>query len=525
MVYHSVYLPNLNLGGRDSMDLPVLDDSLSAGRAFLLVLALAIAIGFEFVNGFHDTANAVATVIYTRAMKPVHAVLWSGLWNFLGVLTAGIGVAYSIVYLLPVDLLVSAGSGATMAMVLALLLSAILWNLGTWYVGIPASSSHALIGSILGVGLASSIGSAAGFGSGVNWRKAEEVGLALLLSPVFGFLAAAVLLLAARRALPSPILHGPPGTDQPPPFAVRCVLWLTCTGVSFAHGSNDGQKGIGLIMLILIGVLPATFALDRRASQKTIEQAATAVEELRQFISDESREEEGTQSGGDQEVYAVAWRIPGRLEDRWQVHPADAGVMQVLDRRSLLVHLCSMGMILKDRAGLESLSRDERWQIRTDILEIDHAVGQLARDRRLPISQEQRGRLERARKELRSLTDYAPTWVKIAVAIALGVGTTIGWKRIVITVGEKIGKAHMTYAQGACAEMVAMSAIMMADGMKMPVSTTHVLSSGVAGTMAAQGAGIQGKTIRNLLGAWILTLPVCILMAGALFLILRPLLS
>lgn len=507
------------------MNLVVLDDSLSVGRGILFVLALAIALGFEFVNGFHDTANAVATVIYTRAMKPVHAVLWSGLWNFLGVITAGIGVAYSIVYLLPVDLLVSAGSGATMAMVLALLLSAILWNIGTWYVGIPASSSHALIGSILGVGLASSIGSAAGFGSGVNWRKAEEVGLALLLSPIFGFLAAAVLLLVTRRALPSPILHGPPGTDQPPPFAIRCVLWLTCTGVSFAHGSNDGQKGIGLIMLILIGVLPATYSLDRKASPRSIKEAAAAVEELRLFIASESREEEGTQSGSDREIYTVAWRIPGKLGDRWEVHPADVGALQALDRRSLLVHLSSMGMILTDRDNLSSLSLDERWQIRTDILEIDHTIAQLARNQRIPLSAEQRQRLERARKELRSLTDYAPTWVKIAVAVALGVGTTIGWKRIVVTVGEKIGKAHMTYAQGACAEMVAMSAIMLADGMKMPVSTTHVLSSGVAGTMAAQGAGVQGKTVRNLLGAWVLTLPACMLMAGVLFMILRPLLS
>jgi inorganic phosphate transporter, PiT family len=170
--------------------LEIFGQSVPFATALFLLLALALALSFEFVNGFHDTANAVATVIYTHTLKPVYAVVWSGLWNLIGVLTSTGLVAFSVVSLLPVELVLNVGSGAGFAMVFSLLISAIIWNVGTWYLGLPASSSHTLIGSIMGVGLANSLLSGKVFGEGVNWAKAQEVFSSLLFSPIMGFVAA-----------------------------------------------------------------------------------------------------------------------------------------------------------------------------------------------------------------------------------------------------------------------------------------------------------------------------------------------
>jgi inorganic phosphate transporter, PiT family len=232
----------------------------------LLGIALVIALGFEFVNGFHDTANAVATVIYTHSMQPNLAVVWSGFFNFLGVLVSSGAVAFGIVSLLPVELILQVGSGAGFAMVFALLIAAIIWNLGTWYFGLPSSSSHTLIGSIMGVGLMNQLMATQANGtSGVDWAQATKIGESLLFSPLIGFSLAALLLLIAEgddRAIPA-LYHEPKG-NKPPPIWIRTLLVLTCTGVSFAHGSNDGQKGMGLIMLILIGTVPTAYhALNR----------------------------------------------------------------------------------------------------------------------------------------------------------------------------------------------------------------------------------------------------------------------
>src|SRR5215472_16201899 len=219
----------------------------------LLFVALLIALGFEFVNGFHDTANAVATVIYTHSLPANVAVVWSGMWNLLGVLWSSGAVAFGIVSLLPVELILQVGSNAGFAMVFALLIAAIIWNLGTWSFGLPASSSHTLIGSVIGVGVANALLHGRSGTSGVDWSKAKEVGEALLLSPLFGFALAAALLLLLKAIVRVPALYAEPQGNQPPPWWIRGILILTCTLVSFFHGSNDGQKGMGLIMLILIG--------------------------------------------------------------------------------------------------------------------------------------------------------------------------------------------------------------------------------------------------------------------------------
>src|ERR1700723_1658290 len=238
----------------------------------LLFVALLIALGFEFVNGFHDTANAVATVIYTRSLPANFAVIWSGCFNLLGVLASSGAVAFGIISLLPVELILQVGSSAGFAMVFALLIAAIIWNLGTWAFGLPASSSHTLVGSIIGVGITNALLHGRSGTSGVDWSKAKEVGEALLVSPLFGFALAAVLLLLLKSIVRIPALYAEPKGDQPPPWWIRGILVLTCTLVSFFHGSNDGQKGIGLIMLILIGTVPTAYALNRALPESQIVQ-------------------------------------------------------------------------------------------------------------------------------------------------------------------------------------------------------------------------------------------------------------
>src|SRR5215468_9930450 len=453
------------------------DGSIGWGTVLALIVCLAIALSFEFVNGFHDTANAVATVIYTKSLKPWIAVIWSGLMNFLGVLLGGAAVAFSIVHLLPVDLLINIGRKAGLLMVLSLLVAAILWNFGTWYFGLPASSSHALIGSIIGVGLASSFFSERGFGSGVNWSKAQQVGLSLLISPLVGFLVAGGLLLLSKVLLKNRSLYAEPKGDQPPPLWIRAILFLTCTGVSFAHGSNDGQKGVGLIMLILIGILPTHYAINTSFNAADVGKTLASIQQVEPIIA----------------------RLDGD------------------SARALTEDLTQIRAVLGQSNELKSLPPEARIDLRNRALRADDQLGQFEKAHVTSLSSVDQQAIKQLHTQIRGVVDFVVTWVIVAVALALGIGTTVGWKRVVVTVGEKIGKTHLSYAQGASAELVAMSTIAAADIFGLPVSTTHVLSSGVAGTMAANMSGLQMRTIRNIALAWALTLPVTMLLAGALF--------
>ena len=253
--------------------------SMTSLAPFLLLgVALLIALGFEFVNGFHDTANAVATVIYTHSLPPHVAVLWSGFFNFCGVLVSSGAVAFGIISLLPVELILQVGSSAGFAMVFALLIAAILWNLGTWWLGLPASSSHTLIGSIVGVGVANALMHGRNGTSGVDWSQVTKIGESLLLSPLVGFVAAAMLLWVLRVVIKNRQLFDAPKSNAPPPLWIRGILVLTCTGVSFAHGSNDGQKGMGLIMLILVGTVPLAYALNRAMPSDQVTQFVVAAQ-------------------------------------------------------------------------------------------------------------------------------------------------------------------------------------------------------------------------------------------------------
>jgi inorganic phosphate transporter, PiT family len=468
-----------------------------------LVFALGFALAFECVNGFHDTANAVATVIYTRTMPPAVAVVWSGLMNLLGVLTSNGAVAFGIVALLPVELVIHVGSGAGAAMVFAILTSAIVWNLGTWYLGLPASSSHTLIGSIIGVGLANSLLTPGHvFGDGVNWAKVQDTVTALLVSPVLGFVLAGGLFLLIKATIKYPALYEAPPENQPPPWPVRIILFLTCTGVSFAHGSNDGQKGQGLIMLVLIGIIPAFYALNPDASSAQIAALAASSQASQAIILKHSGKLPNATQGDDENVLSNFIKSGGTYTD------AVWGSMADLN-----------GKVAGDLQGVTSfagLEGQEKKDIRTNIYLIGATIDKLAKNKKIADPAELK-ELKAEQKGTDVFTKFIPVWVKIAVAFALGLGTMVGWKRIVVTVGEKIGKAHLTYGQGASAETVTYLLIEAADQFGLPVSTTHILSSGIAGTMAANRSGLQGDTMRNILLAWVLTLPVCMFLGGGLF--------
>lgn len=453
-----------------------------------LVICLVLACTFEFVNGFHDTANAVATVIYTNSMKPTVAVVYSGILNFIGVLTGGIAVAMGIVNLLPMEVLVDNNVYHGIAMILALLLSAIIWNLGTWWLGIPASSSHALIGSILGIGIAFYFLPDTGGNGLVNWDKVKDTGLALLISPLLGFSAAIIMMFVFKRTIKNEIIFKEPVLGKKPPIWIRMILWTTCGLVSFFHGQNDGQKGVGLIMIILIAMMPGYFAIDEKVN---IQSVNANIEHVQQLVS---KADTSILSDKQYQLY-IAVFTNGRHfnnEVRGKYKPSE-------------------------------LPLTSRFGLRTDIVKITSACEKLIKSGNLSLSQKEISVLKREIKEAKTLIEYAPYWVIIMVSISLGLGTMVGWKRIVKTVGEKIGKQHMSYAQGASAELIAAGGIGAASAFGLPVSTTHMLSSGIAGSMVAKKGlkNLQKGTIINIALAWVLTLPVTIILSCSLFLLFR----
>jgi inorganic phosphate transporter, PiT family len=466
----------------------------------LLFVALLIALGFEFVNGFHDTANAVATVIYTRSLPAHIAVVWSGMFNLVGVLLSSGAVAFGIVSLLPVELILQVGSSAGFAMVFALLIAAIIWNVGTWYFGLPASSSHTLIGSIIGVGITNALLHGRDGTSGVDWTKATEIGYALLASPLFGFALAAILLMLLRAVVRIPALYAEPQGDQPPPWWIRGILILTCTLVSFFHGSNDGQKGMGLIMLILIGTVPTAYALNRALPPSGMEQFRSSSAAASDVIA----------------AKAAGYSVLGNPRPAVTVYVAQHKINEGT-YPSLAVLVRDIATQVTQYGSIARMPADVVGNTRNDMYLVSEAIRFLMKDKESDLSKEDVAKLNAYKGSLDSATRFIPYWVKIAVAIALGMGTMVGWKRIVVTVGEKIGKTHLTYAQGACAEITAAATIAAADGFGLPVSTTHVLSSGIAGTMSAAGSGLQLSTIRNIALAWVLTLPAAMLISGSLY--------
>ena len=452
--------------------------NLSSGLLALFFLCLLAVVGFEFVNGFHDTANAVATVIYTKALKPMVAVPWSGTFNFLGVFLGGVGVAMGVLKLVPLNEMMALPTAVGASMVLAVLVSSVVWNLGTWYMGIPCSSSHTLYGSLIGAG----IGFTIFYKGSVNWDKAGEIGLSLVLSPVFGFGVAALLMLFLRHVVKAPILfHAPTGENDRPPILIRLLLITTCTLVSFFHGSNDGQKGVGLLMLIMIAFLPAKFAVDQRIGDDKILVSLTSVEQTLPRIN--------------------------ASDDKGKGVLADLSAAVVAAKATIA----------------SGLSRDDKhvFGYRKQIQAVTKDVKAVVADKNVSIPDEDRKTLSAIPGTLSKTVEFAPVWVIATISLSLGIGTMIGWKRIVMTIGEKIGKEHLNYAQGASAELVAASTIGVSSSLGLPVSTTHVLSSGIAGAMVASNGtkNLNPTTLKAIGMAWILTLPVSMILGLGLFLL------
>ena len=457
----------------------------------LLGLCLLAACAFEFVNGFHDTANAVATVIYTNALRPWVAVIWSAFWNFIGVFAGGIGVAMGIIYLLPVETLVDQNVYHGIAMVGALILAAIIWNVGTWYYGIPASSSHALIGSILGVGIAFSL-LPESRGAAVNWSKAGETGVALLAGPLLGFALTIGMMFLFKRFVPSKAIFKEPHKRKPPPLWIRLLLITTCTLVSFFHGSNDGQKGVGLVMLILIGIVPFRFALDETKNPLDLRESLSKIE------------------------YVI------NRVNRAELSPNDQkNVAQIQNETT------DLDRIFAGKTNVKDLPQQTRFEIRRDVLLLASQSKKLLASPSVSLSTQDRNIYDAASKEMKTFTDYAPWWVLLMVSLSLACGTMIGWQRIVKTIGERIGKEHLSYAQGASSELVAAFMIGVNTQLGLPASTTHVLTSSIAGSMVASRGvkNINPGMVRNIALAWVLTLPVTMVLSGLLFLLFRAVLS
>ena len=507
LIFLAILLAGLAFAGFSVLhDTAKVGEVVAIGTLAFLAVALIVALAFEFVNGFHDTANAVATVIYTHALPAPVAVVWSGAFNFLGVMLSSGAVAYSIIALLPVELILNVGSGAGFAMIFALLLAAVLWNLATWYVGLPNSSSHTLIGSILGVGLANQFMAAGSKGgtSGVDLGQVQKILTALMVSPLIGFVASMVLVFLMRRLLRAPSLFTAPEAGRPPPTLIRALLVATCTAVSFTHGSNDGQKGMGLIMLILIGCAPTAYALNRGIGESETPAFFTSATAATIAYSGQA----GDVQLGLPEARDV---LRATLQSKKVQQPQlDAALGTV------------SGQIAATVGGAGSLGAvpaDQTSVLRNDMyLVLDgSALATKAKDAASRYGPDGLKAIKDFDTRLEKGTRFIPLWVKIAVAIALGLGTMIGWKRIVITVGEKIGKSDFTYAMGASAELVTATTIQLADSFGVPVSTTHILTSGVAGAAVGQGQALNLTTIRNMALAWVVTLPVSMALAGALY--------
>ena len=454
----------------------------------LLLLALAFVLFYEAINGFHDTANAVATVIYTRAMRSQLAVVMAAVFNFLGVLLGSLSVAYAIVHMLPTDLLLNMGSSHGLAMVFSMLLAAIIWNLGTWYFGLPASSSHTLIGAIIGIGLTNALMTGTSVVDALNIPKVLSIFGSLIVSPIVGLVFAGGLIFLLRRywsgTKKRARIHLTPAEREKkdgkkkPPFWTRIALILSAIGVAFSHGANDGQKGIGLAMLVLIGVAPAGFVVNMNATGYEITRTRDAINNVEAYFEQHPALLKQA-TGADQLVPAPEAGATQPAE--FHCHPSNT--INALNRLK--------GMLTTDVESYDKLSLDQRSQMRRIMLCVSDTIDKVVK---MPgVSADDQRLLKKLKSDMLSTIEYAPVWIIMAVALALGIGTMIGWRRVATTIGEKIGKKGMTYAQGMSAQMTAAVSIGLASYTGMPVSTTHVLSSSVAGTMVVDGGGLQRK--------------------------------
>jgi PiT family inorganic phosphate transporter len=472
-------------------------DPASALAMGLLIFSLIMVIMFEATNGFHDAANAVATVIYTKSLQPGYAVLLSGIMNFMGVLVGGIAVAYALVELLPAEVLSPPDGGPAVAMLVSLFVAALSWNIGTWWFGLPNSSSHCLIGSLIGVALGNAFARSRNIVEGVHWAQLWKVLEALAVSPLLGFALAGALYFLCRKTLHDEHLYRPV-TDKPPIWWMRAILILTCSGVSFSHGTNDGQKSIGLIMLTIIGIFPATYALNPEG-KTSLQDMAGITQQAQPLI----------EKYGDDRKAAALMAVRSIESRAHSEHPnADRPTSEsdpTTEKQKLEAGPRSAN------AQTRSAVRDDIYQVISELKHAEEAKGISAGDKKST---------QRLAEQLGREVEYAPLWVRMLSAFCLGIGTMIGYKRIVRTLGERLGNIHLTPAQGASAEVVSAVLIGTAGFTGLPVSTTHIVTSGITGTMVTSRAGLQYGMLSRILMAWVFTLPVTILIAGGLYYLL-----
>ncbi len=498
-------------------------DPASALAAGLLIFALLMVVIFEATNGFHDAANAVATVIYTRSLTPTQAVVWSGFLNFVGVLLGGIAVAYALVELLPAEVLSPPDGGPAVAMLIALFVAALVWNIGTWWFGLPNSSSHCLIGALIGVALGNAVARSRSLTDGVHWHQLWSVLKALAISPLLGFVLAGALYLLISKTIRDKHLYEP-ANDRPPVWWMRATLILTCAGVSFAHGTNDGQKSIGLIMLTIIGLFPATYALNPQARQ-ALADLPKVMREAEPLVSRYGDDEKNAalaaarsiEQGG---VAAQSAHATGAGASSRAPGNSDSGASDPNSENATQVRLAALH--LDQPHGLElgpnAPAAKQRASIRDDIYRVISELKHVEEVR--SASKEDKQHASKLAKQLGQSVEYAPDWVRLLSALCLGIGTMIGYRRIVTTLGERLGNVHLTPAQGAAAEVVSTVLIGTAGFTGLPVSTTHIVTSGIGGTMVTSGAGLRYRMLRRIVSAWLLTLPVTILTAGVLYYLL-----
>ena len=437
----------------------------------LLSFALVMVIVFEATNGFHDAANAVATVIYTKSLQAGQAVFLSGVLNFVGVLVGGIAVAYALVELMPAEVLSPPDGGPAVAMLVSLFVAALSWNIGTWWFGLPNSSSHCLIGSLIGIALGNAFARSRSLAGG--------------------------LFFLCRRTLHDKHLYEPV-TDKPPIWWMRGILILTCSGVSFAHGTNDGQKSIGLIMLVIIGIFPATYALNPAGGQ-SLQNMAISMNQAEPLLRKYGDDEKASALSAIQSIKAQAEsESNGAGSDKSAPDP-------ISGRRALELGPGSNGARQRSRV------RDNVYRVISELKHAEESSG---------ISVDEKKQARAIGKDLGHSVEYAPIWVRLLSALCLGIGTMIGYRRIVTTLGERLGNVHLTPAQGASAEVVSALLIGTAGFTGLPVSTTHIVTSGIAGTMVTSGAGLRYGMISRIVIAWLVTLPVTITIAGGLYYLL-----
>ncbi|CAL1329307.1 inorganic phosphate transporter [Candidatus Providencia siddallii] len=478
----------------------------------LIILVLLFVLFYEAINGFHDTANAVAIIIYTKAMSARLAVIMSGIFNFFGVLLGGLSVAYAIVHLLPTNFLFNVTPFYGIIMLFSLLLSAIVWNLATWYLGIPASSSHTLIGATIGVCITNSIVTKVSIVNALNIPKMINILISLIISPIIGFIISSFIIFIFRfyyeKIKKYHTNYLKVNKDKKkydkhkPTFWIRIALIFSAIGVSFSHGANDGQKGIGIIMLVLICIAPSDFIININSNKNDITKTYNAIVCMQQYhlihnLKFDSKIKKSLKDNNEIKNFI------------YKINDVNVAITSILNQaQSLLVNI----------KNYNKLTLEQKKHVRSLLICISGIANFIAN---LPETNDKDSNLlKKISFDLLKPIEYSPLWIIIIVALSLSFGTMFGWKRISITIGEKIGKKCITYAQGVSAQLTAGVSIGIASYTGMPVSTTQVLSSAVAGAMLADGYGLQIKTVKSVILTWLLTLPMSILLSSILYWIL-----